>query len=367
MRDRSRLVGLCAGLLAGAIVGCADAREATGTASAGTMDAGFDGRDVPEGDTEAGLEAAGGDAGDASCSVALPASSCPRFGFAFWPGPCTGDCSALCPCVGTLPDTWCTMRSARSDRCIVGMDCQAVCGAPDGELFDCAASWVYCGAGQSCDAGFCVDDECASGGPGARCTRDAECLAGHCVAGACSDGSYKSACYTGAQCQSGTCSTGSEPFTCEVGYCLGALEGQPCDKPGDCLAGFCGAGRCTAGEVGAPCTADSQCAHAMCTNANAPDTIGVCTAGQLGDTCSADAQCDSRICVLPAPCLPGDCTGGAGVCASGELGAVCSADKNCHSGACPDVALGKLGSCAAPDASAADATSMGDSDAGGGD
>jgi hypothetical protein len=156
---------------------------------------------------------------------------------------------------------------ASGSRCVLGL---ALCGecrleSPVGGL--CGGdTGRTCAAGLSCDEGVCgarrsVGEPCDD--PGARCVLGAQCEGGVCrgpsyvgLGEACG---ARVRCPYGAVCRGGVCvemgangDACDAPGTCAAGYCMGGRcwptkrEDEPCERPDECRSGYCTHGTCTA-------------------------------------------------------------------------------------------------------------------------
>ena len=167
-----------------------------------------------------------------------------------------------------------------------------------------------CTAGQTCDAGTCVDDT----------TCDPACVADDCMA--CVDGTCESTCTAGQICDAGTCVADNtcDP-ACEADLCMTCVEGT-CEST------------CTLGQVcdgSGNCVADTSCTPAceadLCMTCDAGTCVTICTEGQ---TCDGSGNCVADNVCEPA-CETNDCMECvAGVCESTcALGQVCDGAGNC--------------------------------------
>ena len=326
------------------------------------------------------------------CLDPAPLGECPFGGMAIatdcggtaWEGCCNGDQLYYCENAGNggCPGTMAT--------CLCVLDCgteSAVCGwggqfmlcaeppaqpGPDGLACDwagpcvpscagklcggdgCGGTCGTCPAGQTCQAGACVqatsscDGLCGSASPTLEgCYCDEQCASlGDCCDDACVGCPQLSFCECIPSCAGkdcgpdgcgGSCGTCPAGVPCEAGVCacVPACDGKECGDDG--CGGVCGtcpqvAPDCVAGLCQLPCV--PLCEGKECGDDGCGGVCGTCGAGFKceGDTCVVcTPQCDGKEC--------GDdgCGGVCGTCAD--------AFATCEAGlcvACEPQCLGKL-------------------------
>jgi hypothetical protein len=154
-----------------------------------------------------------------------------------------------------------------------GMQCDEtrVCDGA-GSCVECTADSHCSGTNAVCENNVCIScsdgikngsevgidcggSSCAPCPPGTPCSVETDCLDNNCVDGFCCDSACSTVCKSCNQPgQEGTCSSlpkGTEdPGICDKnracgtnGNCL-LKDGQPCEKPGQCLSASCFAGIC---------------------------------------------------------------------------------------------------------------------------
>lgn len=187
----------------------------------------------------------------------------------------TAHCASVqdCPSPATCKTMQCIDGECITEFAASGMQCNEtrVCDGA-GSCVECVANGDCSGTNPVCENNKCIScsdgikngteisidcggSSCAPCGPGTACSSDTDCLDNNCVDGFCCDASCTGICKSCNQTgKEGTCSAlpkGTEdPGFCDSkracsanGNCL-LKDGQPCDKPAQCLSASCFGGFC---------------------------------------------------------------------------------------------------------------------------
>lgn len=222
----------------------------------------------------------------------------------------TGHSCELVTCGGgtscDVTDGTCKCGGAGGEVCEADTRCENVlglCRPAD------PCDTVQCGIGETCDE---VTGQCTCGAVGV--------------------------CAAGERCEAGTCVEDQ----CLGVACVGGTRCDPAD--GTCRCGGAGGLLCTAGEVCDPdqktCVPAAGCLDVTCPGTTSCDPVdGVCKCGGAGGTvCTPDQVCDLNdfTCTGGDPCVNVTCSGGTtcdpedGICRCGGLGGeVCPEGELC--------------------------------------
>ncbi|MBW2702386.1 MAG: lamin tail domain-containing protein [Deltaproteobacteria bacterium] len=279
-----------------------------------------------------GLAGCGDDESNPTCDPACDANLC----MTCQDGTCVTTCTAGQTCnAGTCVDDTTCDPACDANLCMACVDgtCESTCTA-----------------GQICDAGTCVADN----------TCDPACDADLCMA--CVDGTCESTCALGQVCDgAGTCvaDTTCDPacdadlcMTCDAGTCVtSCTEGQTCDGSGTCVADnvcdpACDADQCMTcvdGTCESTCTEGQTCdgsgtcvADTTCDPACDADLCMTCVDGACESTCTLGQVCDGAgTCVADDTCSPACDADMCMVCSDGTCVTSCTAVEACDgAGAC---------------------------------
>ncbi len=147
--------------------------------------------------------------------------------------PSSGGCTTLCRADADCDvDAWCNAASESLGHCVSKLDNGAALPAEPMEVASCTAL-----VGERvCRSGVCdlVDQACGYADGNGPCTEDAECRNQSCNA----EGICTNDCTNDDQC----------PVTqyCDAtgGCTTKRIDGQPCDRAGQCVVGLCDAAVC---------------------------------------------------------------------------------------------------------------------------
>ncbi len=190
-----------------------------------------------------------------------------------------------------------------SAKCTEGTN-GAKCATPS----DCASRYCVsssctsgrdgakCQTANDCQSNRCASGQCSDGAAGSECKNPSDCLSGFCVGGSCRTGAVGAACTSAVQCLGGAaCVNACSPgFDCGK-VCTDGSNGAPCDSNERCLNGLgCGKDGQDSWSCGGQCASNAQCKGGRLCSTTRSCIVAGATAS--GSRCTADSQCASALC-----------------------------------------------------------------------